>query len=41
LSAEHLSRVLRELSARDLIQVRGRHVEIRDIDRLRAWSESS
>lgn len=35
LSAEHLSRILRQLSAQGLINVRGRTVEIRDVARLR------
>jgi CRP-like cAMP-binding protein len=39
LSAEHLSRILRQLSAEGLIQVRGRKVEIPDVARLRNWSE--
>jgi len=39
LSAEHLSRVLRELSTEGLIQVHGRKVEIPDTARLREWSE--
>lgn len=38
LSAEHFSRVLRELAARGLISVRGRKVRIADLERLRAWS---
>jgi CRP-like cAMP-binding protein len=37
LSAEHLSRILRELSAEGLIGVRGRQVAIADVERLRAW----
>jgi CRP-like cAMP-binding protein len=39
LSAEHLSRILRQLSADGLIKVRGRSVEIPDTGRLRDWSE--
>jgi CRP-like cAMP-binding protein len=39
LSAEHLSRILRHLSAEGLIKVQGRKVEIPDIARLRDWSE--
>jgi CRP-like cAMP-binding protein len=39
LSAEHLSRVLGQLSAAGLIRVRGREVEIPDVARLRSWSE--
>lgn len=38
LSAEHLSRILRQLSAKGLIRVDGRKVEIPDIARLRNWS---
>jgi CRP-like cAMP-binding protein len=37
LSAEHLSRVLRELSAEKLVTVRGREIAIPDVERLRAW----
>lgn len=37
LSAEHLSRILRELAAAGLIGVRGREVTIPDVERLRAW----
>jgi CRP-like cAMP-binding protein len=37
LSAEHLSRILRELSAENLVIVRGREIAIPDLDRLRAW----
>jgi CRP-like cAMP-binding protein len=40
LSAEHLSRILRELSADGLIGVRGRHVSIADVERLRAWQHA-
>jgi CRP-like cAMP-binding protein len=36
-SAEHLSRILRELAAAGLIAVRGREVTIPDLARLRAW----
>ena len=39
LSAEHLSRVLRELSTAGLIRVQGRKVEVPDAERLREWSE--
>lgn len=39
LSAEHLSRVMRELSHEGLIEVHGRKVRIPDTDRLRAWSQ--
>jgi len=38
LSAEHLSRILRQLSASGLIRVDGRKVEIPDVARLRDWS---
>jgi CRP-like cAMP-binding protein len=37
LSAEHLSRVLRELTAAQLLVVRGREVAIPDVERLRTW----
>lgn len=37
LSAEHLSRILRHLTAEGLIEVRGRTVHIPDLERLRAW----
>jgi CRP-like cAMP-binding protein len=37
LSAEHLSRILRELAAEGLIEVRGRKVGVPDLGRLRAW----
>jgi len=37
LSAEHLSRILRELAHEGLIEVRGRKVRIPDVARLRAW----
>jgi CRP/FNR family transcriptional regulator, dissimilatory nitrate respiration regulator len=40
LSAEHLSRILRHLSAEGLIEVRGRSLDIPDVARLRAWSKS-
>jgi CRP-like cAMP-binding protein len=39
LSAEHLSRILGQLSAAGLIRVHGRKVEIPDAERLRDWSE--
>jgi CRP/FNR family transcriptional regulator, dissimilatory nitrate respiration regulator len=35
LSAEHFSRVLRELSGRGLIEVHGRHVRVPDVQRLK------
>ena len=38
LSAEHFSRILRELAARGLIEVRGRRLRVPDLERLRAWS---
>jgi CRP-like cAMP-binding protein len=38
LSAEHLSRILRELTAEGLIEVYGRKVSIPDVERLRAWT---
>jgi CRP/FNR family transcriptional regulator, dissimilatory nitrate respiration regulator len=41
LSAEHLSRILRELGSEGLIEMRGRKVVIPDAGRLRAWSERS
>ena len=41
LSAEHLSRILGQLSAAGLIRVRGRNVEIPDTARLRDWSGRS
>lgn len=41
LSAEHLSRILRELAADGLIEVSGRTVHIPDLERLRGWSESA
>lgn len=37
LSAEHLSRILHELSAADLISVHGREVTIPNLERLRGW----
>ena len=37
LSAEHLSRILRHLTAECLIEVRGRTVDIPDLERLRSW----
>ena len=39
LSAEHLSRVMRELSDEGLIEVHGRRVRIPDPDKLRAWTQ--
>jgi CRP-like cAMP-binding protein len=39
LSAEHLSRILRELTTEGLIETRGRRIRIPDAARLRAWSE--
>lgn len=41
LSAEHLSRILRELADEGLIQVAGRTVSIPDVARLRRWSEEA
>jgi CRP-like cAMP-binding protein len=38
LSAEHLSRILRELTAEGLIDVRGRRIGIPDLARLRDWA---
>lgn len=38
LSAEHLSRILRELAAEGLVEVRGRKLGIPDVARLREWS---
>lgn len=38
LSPEHLSRVLKGLSAEGLIAVKGREVMIADVERLRAWT---
>jgi CRP-like cAMP-binding protein len=40
LSAEHLSRILRHLSAEGLIEVRGRKLDIPDVARLREWSQA-
>jgi CRP-like cAMP-binding protein len=37
LSAEHLSRILRHLTAEGLIEVHGRTVDVPDVARLRAW----
>lgn len=39
MSAEHLSRVLRELDTQGLIELTGRTVHIADVERLREWSE--
>lgn len=39
LSAEHLSRILRELAGEGLIEVAGRTVRIGDVARVRRWSE--
>jgi CRP-like cAMP-binding protein len=41
LSAEHLSRILRELADEGLIEVAGRTVAIADVARLRRWSEQA
>jgi CRP-like cAMP-binding protein len=41
LSAEHLSRILRELTAEGLIDVRGRKLAIPDIGRLQDWAGSA
>lgn len=41
LSAEHLSRILRELAFEGLIEVRGRKVGIPDVGRLRDWTSSA
>ena len=41
LSAEHLSRILRELAAEGLIDVRGRSVAIPDVGRLRDWARGA
>ena len=41
LSAEHLSRILRSLTAEGLIDVRGRSVAIPDVGRLRDWARGS
>jgi CRP/FNR family transcriptional regulator, dissimilatory nitrate respiration regulator len=35
LTQEHLSRILHDLSALGLIEVRGRHIHVRDLERLR------
>ena len=40
LSAEHLSRILREMTAEGLVEVRGRKVGIPDLKRLRDWAGS-
>jgi CRP-like cAMP-binding protein len=40
LSAEHLSRILRELAGAGLIEVHGRKVTIADVARLREWLSS-
>jgi CRP-like cAMP-binding protein len=40
LSAEHLSRILRELTGEGLIEVRGRKLAIPDVARLREWTSS-
>jgi CRP/FNR family transcriptional regulator, dissimilatory nitrate respiration regulator len=37
-SPEHLSRILRELTAEGLVQVSGRNLHIGDVARLRAWA---
>jgi len=37
LTRQHFSRILHELSVEGLIEVRGRSVRIRDINRLRGW----
>jgi len=37
LTLEHFSRILHELAAEGLIEVRGRSVHIRDVDRLRGF----
>jgi CRP-like cAMP-binding protein len=39
LSAEHLSRILGELTREGLIEMRGRRIAIHDVARLREWSE--
>ncbi len=39
LSAEHLSRILRQLATEELIEVRGRRIGIPNPARLREWSE--
>lgn len=40
LSAEHLSRILRELADRGLVEVRGPRLAIADVRRLREWLSS-
>ena len=40
LSPEHLSRILRHLTAEGLVKVRGRRLEIPNLARLRAWSQA-
>lgn len=40
LSAEHLSRILRELAREGLVEVRGRKLAIPDLARLRQWTSS-
>ena len=40
LSAEHLSRILRELALEGLVEVRGRRVSVLDVGRLRDWAGS-
>lgn len=40
MSAEHLSRILRELALEGLLEVRGRKVSIPDAGRLRDWTSS-
>ena len=41
LSAEHLSRILRELVADGLIEVRGRKIGIPEVGRLRQWTSDA
>lgn len=41
ISAEHLSRVLHQLADERLIRVRGRQLEIDDVERLKAWQRDS
>jgi CRP-like cAMP-binding protein len=41
ISAEHLSRVLHRLADERLIRVRGRQLEIDDVERLKAWQRDS
>jgi CRP-like cAMP-binding protein len=41
LSAEHLSRILRELAREGLVEVRGRKLAIPDLARLRDWARSA